>query len=146
MLGLEGGADDYVSKPFSPQELILRVGAVLRRVQQAPPAGPEGTHYKVTLKFRHAGRDVHGRHSHFLGRFRLSLTSAADPKADPLPLKVRGRGPGPVEPVSARWVKKASSGIRPGTATISHPVVFRSLVEILLKLGISFEDSSVAMA
>jgi two-component system, OmpR family, phosphate regulon response regulator PhoB len=32
--GLELGADDYVSKPFSPQELILRVGAVLRRVRQ----------------------------------------------------------------------------------------------------------------
>jgi two-component system, OmpR family, phosphate regulon response regulator PhoB len=35
--GLQLGADDYVSKPFSPQELILRVGAVLRRVTQAPP-------------------------------------------------------------------------------------------------------------
>jgi hypothetical protein len=57
--------------------------------EKAPPAGPEGTNYKVTLKFRHAGRDVHGRHSHFLGRFRLSLTSAAEPKADPLPKKVR---------------------------------------------------------
>lgn len=34
--GLELGADDYVAKPFSPQELILRVGAVLRRVGQAP--------------------------------------------------------------------------------------------------------------
>ena len=57
--------------------------------EKAPPAGPDGTHYKVTLKFRHAGRDVHGRHSHFLGRFRLSLTSAPAPKADPLPRRVR---------------------------------------------------------
>ncbi len=29
--GLEVGADDYVTKPFSPRELVLRVGAILRR-------------------------------------------------------------------------------------------------------------------
>jgi len=45
--GLELGADDYVAKPFSPQELVLRVGAVLRRVQQAPPAGKGGKVVRV---------------------------------------------------------------------------------------------------
>jgi len=33
VLGLESGADDYVTKPFSPRELILRVQAVLRRAR-----------------------------------------------------------------------------------------------------------------
>ncbi|MFC8012695.1 response regulator transcription factor [Streptomyces cinereoruber] len=39
ILGLEVGADDYVTKPFSPRELVLRVRSVLRRATAAPPAG-----------------------------------------------------------------------------------------------------------
>jgi two-component system, OmpR family, phosphate regulon response regulator PhoB len=45
--GLSLGADDYVPKPFSPQELVLRVGAVLRRVQQQPPAAGRGSRIRV---------------------------------------------------------------------------------------------------
>ncbi|GAB2582189.1 response regulator transcription factor [Streptomyces capparidis] len=42
VLGLEVGADDYVTKPFSPRELVLRVQSVLRRAGAAhPPAEPE---------------------------------------------------------------------------------------------------------
>ena len=33
VLGLELGADDYVTKPFSPRELVARVRAILRRVE-----------------------------------------------------------------------------------------------------------------
>jgi two-component system phosphate regulon response regulator PhoB len=33
--GLEGGADDYITKPFSPRELLARIQAVLRRAQPA---------------------------------------------------------------------------------------------------------------
>jgi len=36
ILGLELGADDYLTKPFSPKELLLRVEAILRRTRQVP--------------------------------------------------------------------------------------------------------------
>jgi len=35
--GLETGADDYLPKPFEPRELLLRIGAILRRATTAPP-------------------------------------------------------------------------------------------------------------
>jgi DNA-binding response OmpR family regulator len=37
IMGLEVGADDYVTKPFSPRELVLRVASVLRRARTTPP-------------------------------------------------------------------------------------------------------------
>jgi DNA-binding response OmpR family regulator len=42
VVGLSLGADDYVTKPFSPRELVLRVQSVLRRATRTePPAAPE---------------------------------------------------------------------------------------------------------
>jgi DNA-binding response OmpR family regulator len=41
VLGLQLGADDYVTKPFSPRELVLRVQSVLRRAGRAVTAPPE---------------------------------------------------------------------------------------------------------
>jgi DNA-binding response OmpR family regulator len=38
IVGLELGADDYLSKPFNPRELVARVKAVLRRTQRPPEA------------------------------------------------------------------------------------------------------------
>ncbi|MEM6665444.1 MAG: response regulator [Pseudomonadota bacterium] len=38
ILGLEIGGDDYVTKPFSPRELVARVGVILKRRHPVPPA------------------------------------------------------------------------------------------------------------
>ena len=38
--GFEIGVDDYLSKPFDPRELLLRIGSIIRRVTAAPPDVP----------------------------------------------------------------------------------------------------------
>ena len=41
--GLEIGVDDYLSKPFEPRELLLRIGSVLRRTRARPVGTPESS-------------------------------------------------------------------------------------------------------
>jgi len=56
--GLMLGADDYLTKPFSPQELTLRVGAILRRLRA--PAAVQGDIVKVgPLRINRAAHEVH---------------------------------------------------------------------------------------
>lgn len=43
ILGLEIGGDDYVTKPFSPRELVARINAILKRTQNTAPA-PQSDH------------------------------------------------------------------------------------------------------
>ncbi|TMI91512.1 MAG: response regulator transcription factor [Bacillati bacterium ANGP1] len=63
LVGLSVGADDYVTKPFSPRELVARVRAILRRAAPATPVVPRLAHADLVMDLeRHEvaadGREV----------------------------------------------------------------------------------------
>lgn len=68
IVGLELGADDYVTKPFSPRELAARVGAVLRRYREGLRHGEQTIAGDLSL-------DMEKYEANYLGR-PLSLTAA----------------------------------------------------------------------
>ncbi|GIK09009.1 MAG TPA: response regulator transcription factor [Anaerolineales bacterium] len=57
VVGLSVGADDYVTKPFSPRELVARVKAAIMRIQTGSGSGFETS----VLSFRHLHMDVGAR-------------------------------------------------------------------------------------
>jgi hypothetical protein len=58
-------------------------------VAETPIAFPDGVELEVHLVQNHGGWNSDDNQNHNLGRFRLSVTAAADPSADPLPVDVR---------------------------------------------------------
>ena len=80
LLGLELGADDYVTKPFSPRELVARVRAVLRRAERPPEAGETIRAGDVTLDVPRMRAEVAGRAVDLTPtEFQLLATLAARP-------------------------------------------------------------------
>ena len=80
LLGLELGADDYVTKPFSPRELVARVRAVLRRAERPPEAGETIRAGDVTLDLPRMRAEVAGRAVDLTPtEFQLLATLAARP-------------------------------------------------------------------
>ena len=58
IVGLRVGADDYVTKPFSPNELVARIQAMLRRPRRIPPAADTTVRTFADLVIDPAGRQV----------------------------------------------------------------------------------------
>ncbi|CAB4877171.1 unannotated protein [freshwater metagenome] len=61
VLGLELGADDYVTKPFSPREIVARVKAILRRGQPPAPVGASVIHIGDDFAIDLARREVRAK-------------------------------------------------------------------------------------
>ncbi len=59
IVGLEIGADDYLSKPFNPRELLARVRAILRRASVSPVKSEPGLLRAEGLELNPAARTVH---------------------------------------------------------------------------------------
>jgi len=64
IIGLEVGADDYVTKPFSPRELLARIHAVLRRTKELPP----GQRPRTGTRMRFGGWVLHAPERQVVGR------------------------------------------------------------------------------
>jgi len=67
VLGLQLGADDYVTKPFSPRELVARVQAVLRRAAAGAPAGEVLRFGDLCIDLPRQRVEVDGRSSDLTG-------------------------------------------------------------------------------
>ena len=84
LTGLDMGADDYVTKPFSPRELLARIRAVLRRVAGANEQAPEEIRLgHLTLYPRRFQAEVADRPIHLTPtEFNLLRTMAVAPGQD----------------------------------------------------------------
>ncbi len=88
VMGLELGADDYLTKPFSPRELLARIRTVLRRANAATPAQARSAEirafrfagFELNLRTRRLARQDGGRIELTNGEFNLLAALLAAPQ------------------------------------------------------------------
>ncbi len=122
IVGLNLGADDYVTKPFSPRVLLARVQAVLRRAEASP--GPNGDEDDDSLRIHNLV--IHtGRHEVLVDQSPVALTST-----EFRVLKFLARRPG--------WVftrQQILDGVHGDNYAITERAVDVQIVGLRKKLG-----------
>ncbi|MFW2544624.1 response regulator transcription factor [Primorskyibacter sp. 2E107] len=135
IVGLELGADDYVTKPFSPRELVARVRAILKRTQGAGQRS-EARHGTVRLD--------RGAHRAWVGAAEIALTSTEFALLDHLvrhPGQVRSRRQliaahwGANSPVSDRTLDSHLRNLRRKLADAGAPEALETVHGVGMRLG-----------
>lgn len=143
VVGLEVGADDYVSKPFELRELLARVRSVLRRVQPPVlPADDNGTRREV-YQFEGLRLDVQARQLHgpdgeiplTTGEFDLLLAMIESSNRvlsrEQLMQRIHGREPGPFDRAIDVQISRLRQKIEPDPARPSLIKSVRSVGYVL---------------
>jgi len=140
IVGLSVGADDYVTKPFSPRELVARVKAALRRIQLGSGPGVE----RSVLSFRHVRIDVDA-HVVSVDDIPIELTSIEFDLLHALAEK-RGRVLSREQLLEKVWGSEYFGEIRVVDVHLGHvrqKLGNESLIMTIRGVGYRFEDESL---
>ena len=139
VIGLSVGADDYVTKPFSPRELVARVKAALRRIKTG--AGTGSREARSVLSFKHVLIDV-SAHTVSVDDIPVELTSIEFELLRAL-AENRGRVLSREQLLEKIWGAENFGELRVVDVHVGHvrqKLVNESLIATVRGVGYRFED------